>query len=941
MKHIEAIKKYATMRPHRALPLLMLLLCFSPLPKQKAQAQGADTNCAGLKNPVNFNLYVSPVMGRYTAKTGTKQAVVSTCFSNTSVTWNSATLTGNSIATATGGSSCENGLGTDYMNEFVIKNRGKDPLTANHLTFTPDTAIFHDTTFQRSIRIGNACGGTEANMLCYDMKVKKQNALVFVYFAISLYNALHEAAYNPEFTIMIKKQDNSGNWVTVSDTMCYIVQSPVSSGNLGVFQNGGLYNIYRPWAKVAINLYKYLYQNVRIEITTSDCAYTAHYGYGYVAGSCQPMELVANGCAAGESDTVATVFAPTGLETYQWYRCKTGITNSEAYNDASVYEIMDGRTSNMLAILNDDFVNQDDSDTIPQRTFLCRMMSRMNPAYPIYSNLTVNVGNRKPTLVVDSVLECNGRVYMKDRSVVQFTNDDDSNRVDTTHTVWTIYSSSSPNPADSLTTIVGPSMEYIFPEGGQHSVVVHSAAYRSDCWNEKTIRIRSLTKPEPKVEFSKSIYCIGDTVQIMNMSTNPLLPAQYAVYTKYIVHRAAGDTTIESTGTNVSARRLRFISDTTSTRVEMWTRTDQVTRRDTNNDGIMDNVYCFSYLDTVVVSQRYPVLTMSGDTIVCYGNNSEVSVSNANNEPCSFTWYRQLGGENPIGTNQNLSEANVTTNKVYYVKVQTNAAHCATWDSIVISLVAPTLDVPVTQMCSDDHVYLYGGGASSYTWSAMPDDPSLGGQQENDTIRVSPKQNTTYTMIGHGTNGCSADPLTRQIEVFPYPIPTFTLDPGFIDSDNPTVTFSDISPNSVSSLWTFGTGQTSKQRTVSHTFTDIAQDSILVALSSGNQLNCRSDTTFWVPIDLFAVWFPNVFTPTLNANKTFHVYTHNELRYYSLYIYDRRGNLVFHSTNQNEAWDGKYKGKPCDQGAYVYVCNYRRDGTYETATIKGSVLLLQ
>ena len=919
--------------------LLMLLLCVSPLFTPETQAQ--DTNCAGLKNPINFNLYISPVSGKWSAKLGTKQAVVSTCFSNASVTWGGTVLTGNAIATATGGSSCYSQLGTDYMNEFVIKGRGTDPLTNNLLTLTPDTSLFHDTTFQRSIRIGNACGGTEANMLCYDFKVKKKNALVFIYFSISLYNALHDAAHNPEFTIKIKKQDASGNWETVSDTMCYIVQSPTSSSNLGVFQNGGTDNIYRPWAKVAINLYKYLYQNIRIEITTGDCAYTAHYGYGYVAGSCQPMELVASGCAAGENDTAATIAAPSGLESYQWYRCKTGITTSEAYNDANIYELMPGRTDSMLAILNDDFVNQTDGDTIPQRTFLCRMMSRMNPAYPIYSNLTVNVGNMKPILAVDSLLECGGRVFIRDRSEVLFTNDDDSNKVDTANTKWIIYNSSSPNDADVLDTIIGPYMDYTFEEGGQHSVVVHTSAYRSSCWNEKTIRIRSLAVPTPKVEISKRIYCIGDTVQIMNMTPNPLLPAQYASYTKYVVHRKAGDTIIKNIGTNVGARRLKFVCDSTATRVEMWTRTDQISVQDTDGNGTLDSTYCFAHLDTIVYAQRYPKLKVLGDTIVCYGNSSEVSVENSNPEACSFAWYRQRNGDNPIGTNQNFSEPNVTTNKMYFVKVETNDAHCATWDSIIISLVEPTLNAPVTRMCTGDRVYLYAGGASKYNWSAMPDDPSLSGQQENDTIRVSPRQNTTYTLIGHGTNDCNADPLTMQIEVFPYPIPTFTLDPGFIDSEKPTVTFSDISPNSVSSLWTFGTGLTSTQRTVSHTFTDISQDSILVALSSSNQLGCKSDTTFWVPIDLFAVWFPNAFTPTLNSNKTFHVFTHNELRYYSLYIYDRRGNLVFHSTDQNKAWDGTYKGKLCDAGAYVYVCNYRRDGTYETSTIQGTVLLLQ
>ncbi len=912
--------------------LLLVLTCLG--------VQAQNINCMGLQNPVSFDLYTSSSTGKYSAQVGTVLEQVSTC-AVPGMSFTGTPLMGSAITNASSGSSCgASALGADYQKQFAIKHAGNDPVTNNNLSYLPPAVGFTS-----SIRIGNGCGGTEANALYYDFQVKPMNALVYIWFAISLENTLHTAAYNPEFTIKVKKLNTAtGNYDPISDTLCYIVQSPTSASNLGVFQPGAGYsssggNIYRPWEQVVINLYNLLYQYVRIEIMTGDCAYTAHYGYGYVAGMCGPMALEAVGCAAGTSDTVATITAPSGLSSYQWYAANVGVTTSTNLMD---FTPLTGRTDSVLCLLTEDFVLPDGSE-VNQRTFLCNMTSYMNPSLPITSALTTNVGSMKPVLRVDSILTCDGNVYMKDISTVAFTNNDDSNRVDTSYTQWKIYSSIDTNRANLLDSMRGPSMNYTFDEGGEHTILVRTHSYHHEkCWNEKMIRVRSLTEPTPLLTFDQTIYCIGDTVTIMDMTKNPLNEAQFSSWREFVVHKANGVTdTIVSTGTLPGARRLTFIVDSTVTRVQMKVRTDQVTHRDTNFDGVVDPIYCFSYIDTLVQAERYPELTVSGDTIVCYGNTSEVSVSNANSEATDYAWYMRLNGTTPLGTNSDFSEPNVTTDKNYFVKATTRGAACVTWDSISITLVEPVLLMPIDEMCTDDFVYLYGEGASSYTWTCMPDDPTLNPQGNGDTIRVSPRQNTTYTMVGHGTNGCSADPLTAYVKVFPYPIPMFTLDPGFIDSENPVVTFTDISPNSISSLWDFGNGNTSTLRSVAQRFTDISQDSVLVSLTSGNALGCTSDTSFYVPIDLFAVWFPNVFTPTMNSNRTFHVYTHNQLQYFSLYIYDRRGQLVFQTTDQNQAWDGKYKGKLCNQGSYVYVCNYRRDGLNEITTLKGTVLLMQ
>jgi gliding motility-associated-like protein len=43
---------------------------------------------------------------------------------------------------------------------------------------------------------------------------------------------------------------------------------------------------------------------------------------------------------------------------------------------------------------------------------------------------------------------------------------------------------------------------------------------------------------------------------------------------------------------------------------------------------------------------------------------------------------------------------------------------------------------------------------------------------------------------------------------------------------------------------------------------------------------------------------------------------------YELWIYNRWGELVFHSTDFNLGWDGSYKGIICPEGVYMYKVQY-------------------
>ena len=49
---------------------------------------------------------------------------------------------------------------------------------------------------------------------------------------------------------------------------------------------------------------------------------------------------------------------------------------------------------------------------------------------------------------------------------------------------------------------------------------------------------------------------------------------------------------------------------------------------------------------------------------------------------------------------------------------------------------------------------------------------------------------------------------------------------------------------------------------------------------------------------------------------------------YSLIIFNRWGEQLFETNNQNNSWNGNYKGEICPTGVYIYHLKYNYEGIY-------------
>ena len=88
------------------------------------------------------------------------------------------------------------------------------------------------------------------------------------------------------------------------------------------------------------------------------------------------------------------------------------------------------------------------------------------------------------------------------------------------------------------------------------------------------------------------------------------------------------------------------------------------------------------------------------------------------------------------------------------------------------------------------------------------------------------------------------------------------------------------------------------------------------------------------------LFIPEIFSPNNDlVNDIFYI-RGKGISGILLRIYDRWGEMIFESTNINEGWDGRFKGKLMNSGVYVY----QREGVFfdgEEINKKGDITLVR
>jgi len=265
---------------------------------------------------------------------------------------------------------------------------------------------------------------------------------------------------------------------------------------------------------------------------------------------------------------------------------------------------------------------------------------------------------------------------------------------------------------------------------------------------------------------------------------------------------------------------------------------------------------------------------------------------------------------------------------------------------IVVQLAPePLVNSNITQGCNPLSVILSSPNLpnATYSWTA-----------NGNAIGTGSNLSTTFLLPGcydisltASYNGCVATAsITDYICVENSPITFFNNFPISVSENTETINFNNNTTGAVSYSWDFGDGTTSALIDPNHQFTTI-NGNLQVTLTSFSAFGCSSSYTGSIPFKDPAIFYvPNTFTPDEDQfNQTWGpVFSRGfDPHNFSLYIYNRWGELVWESYDANEKWDGNYgkSGKKAAQGIYSWKINYKPKEIDDKISIFGHINLLK
>jgi len=364
-------------------------------------------------------------------------------------------------------------------------------------------------------------------------------------------------------------------------------------------------------------------------------------------------------------------------------------------------------------------------------------------------------------------------------------------------------------------------------------------------------------------------------------------------------------------------------------------------------------------------------LALSSNNIIysdsCFGNATQFSIQNtagissiawnfgdpnsgANNTAVGFTANHTFSQVGTYNIRAFLSNA-CGTDTLYFMALSIVDCNIITPTITGIKLIGDTCILPSS-------LTLQAEGISSSTYFFWNfGDPASG---VNDTITItglSPSPFPTHTFSSAGVYTVC---VSFQEPGFPISTVCRTISIGLccngIIASNDTciqnnIPFSIISPATISSVsWNFndpstGANNTSTSLSPTHLFSAAGTYNI----SSIVNFACGADTIYKTisiincdsilgPCQLF---IPTAFTPNGDGmNDNFRPKANCKTEKYELMIYNRWGQVVFTTRNQNNFWDGKLKNKDAPAGSYIYMLKYKFP-SQDFMKANGSILLIR
>lgn len=414
------------------------------------------------------------------------------------------------------------------------------------------------------------------------------------------------------------------------------------------------------------------------------------------------------------------------------------------------------------------------------------------------------------------------------------------------------------------------------------------------CQAEQSITVTPA--PQAALEINDQIACDGDTIQLELVNLTPAI--------------AFGEITWSPTDQIIDGLGTETITLVTEGSFQLTVQTM------TENGCLI--------ADSAMINTFPLNLTVSVDTVVC--NEQDVTLTAVSEEAENLIWsdnpgyspILNLDGENSI----TVSPTETTT---YYVQVENGT--CVRQEEVTVFVADGSAALnPKYVICRDDtlSVQVVNQIPSielAYSWS--PASEIIAGENTS-TILVSPQQTTVYEVTITTEDGCV---FSESTVVFVSDLGgnvAATADPNVIPAgesslltaipNNPDYQYSWSPTDGLENPFAATTMATPEETTV-YTVTIIDGSFGSGQCITAASVELRVYDFVCGPPNLF---LPNAFTPNGDGNNDVLYLRGDNITRMHLAIYNRWGELVFETRDQNIGWDGTFRGEPVDPAVFVY-----------------------
>ncbi len=318
--------------------------------------------------------------------------------------------------------------------------------------------------------------------------------------------------------------------------------------------------------------------------------------------------------------------------------------------------------------------------------------------------------------------------------------------------------------------------------------------------------------------------------------------------------------------------------------------TQSIVATTTNNYGVSaTNGYCSGSDDITLTFQPAPTDVLV-DKAACIDEPITLDAGNAGS---AYLW----------NTNATTQQITVSTAGVYSVTV-TNSAECAeTFDATATFIGYPVVELGQdTVLCEGDMLDLDAGNSgASFLWSTG---------QHSQTITVD--HSADYAVSVDNGYCVSRDTITTIFNPRPDRLGTHQYFTCLDDEPHYVV----ISGGNGNDHHDWSTGE---------------QTQVILAGAYGwyfvditNQFDCAvRDSALVSEFCQPTLFVPNTFTPNGDGTNDVWLVAGKNIGYFDLNVFDRYGQVIFHSENPAFGWDGKINGVEAMNDVYVWRMEYR------------------